>query len=81
MHPSCGNEGFTMVVVEKIPNDLHVMAVRGEEQNPRVTNEKTIKIYADNESRVERFGKDGRYPKREQHPSREWWKNHILSPT
>ena len=28
--------------------------------------------------RIVRFGNNGKYPNREQHLTREWWKNHIL---
>ena len=43
-----------------------------------VANEEAIEIPVENDGRVERFGKDGRYPKRERRPPGEWWKNHIL---
>ena len=33
-----------------------------------VVNEEVIKIPVENDGGVERFGKDGRYPKRERHP-------------
>ena len=40
---------------------------------------KTIEIHVENDGRFDRFDKDGRYPKRERHPPREWQKNGILS--
>ena len=42
-----------------------------------VANEETIEISTKNDGHNERFGKDGRYPKREQLPPGKWWKNHI----
>ena len=43
-----------------------------------VANEEPIKISVENDGRDERFGKVGRYPKREHRPPGKWWKNHIL---
>ena len=36
-----------------------------------------MKISMENDGRVERFGKNGRYPKGMWQPSGERWKNHI----
>jgi hypothetical protein len=44
-----------------------------------VANKEAIKIPAEHDIRVEKFGKDRRYPKKEQCPPGEWWKNHVLS--
>ena len=43
-----------------------------------VANEEAIKIPAENDGRVDKFGKDGRFSKRERRLSKEWWKNYIL---
>ena len=43
-----------------------------------VANEEAIKIPAENGGPVERFSKNGRYPKKERCRPGEWWKNHIL---
>ena len=37
-----------------------------------VANEEAIKILAMNDDHVEKIGEDGRFPKRERRPSREW---------
>ena len=59
------------------------MADNGEEHKEQVedhliANEDTIKILAKNDNHVEKFGKDGRYPKKKWRPPGEWWKKHIL---
>ena len=43
-----------------------------------VANEEAIKISVKKHGRVERFGKVGRYSKRERRPPKEWWKNHFV---
>ena len=37
-----------------------------------IANEEAIEISTENDGRVERFSKDGRYLKRERRPFREW---------
>jgi hypothetical protein len=43
-----------------------------------VANKEIINIPVENDGHDEKFGKDGRYPKRKRHLPREGWKNHIL---
>ena len=44
-----------------------------------VANEETIAKPAENDGHIKELNKGGRYPKNEQGPPREWWKNLILS--
>ena len=81
MRPSGRNEGPMVVVVDE--SSKSSSCDDGEEREEQVgdhlvANEETIEIPAENDGHVERFGKDGRYPKRERRPPGEWWKNHIL---
>ena len=81
IHLSGRNEGPTAVVVEK---SFKLSSCDNNEERKKqvrdhlVANEEAIEIPENNDGRIERFGKDGRYPKREQRLPKEWWKNHIL---
>ena len=84
MHSNKRNEGSKAVVVDE--SFKSSSCDDGEERKEQVgdhlvANEETIEILVENDSHVERFGKDGKYFKREQPPSGEWWKNHINLPT
>ena len=84
MHPSGRNEGSTVVIIdESSKSSLCDDDEEREEQvkDHLVANEEINKTPTGNDGHVERFSKDGKYPKREQHPLKEWWKNHILPPT
>ena len=78
------NEGSKAVVVDE--SFKSSSCDDGEERKEQVgdhlvANEERIETLVENDSHVERFGKDGKYFKREQPPSGEWWKNHINLPT
>lgn len=65
MHPSGKKKGPTVVLVdESCKLSLYNNGEEREEQvgDHLVANEEAIKIPAENDGRVERFGKDGRYP-------------------
>lgn len=44
-----------------------------------VANQEAIQIPAENDSLVEKFGRNGRHPKREQLPLKLYLNNHIVS--
>lgn len=85
IHQSGRNEGPTIVVLEK--SSKSSSCDDDEECKEQVgyhlvTNEKAIKILADNDGCIERVGNDQRFPKRERRerrPPGEWWRNHIPS--
>ena len=75
MRPSRRNEGPMVVVVDEYFKLCS--CDDGEEReeqvgNHFVTSEERIKTPVVNDGRVERFGKDERYPKRKQHLQGEW---------
>ena len=79
--PSRRNEGSTMVVVDK--SFKSSLCDDGEEREEQVgdhlvANGEVIEIPPENDGHIERFGKDGKYSKRERCMFRKWWKNHIL---
>ena len=81
IRPSGKNEGPTAVVVDEPSKSSS--CDHGEEHEEQVgdhliTHEEAIKIPAENDGRVDKFDKDGRYPKRERRLPGEWWKNHSL---
>ena len=81
IRPSERNEGPTVVLVDESSKSSY--CDDGEEREEQVddylvANEEAFEIPVENDGRSERFGNDGIYPKRVQHPPGEWWKNHIL---
>ena len=80
--PSGRNEGPTVVVVDEPSKWSSCEDVEEHEEqvgDHLIANEEAIEFLADNDGRIERFGNDEKYPKREWRPPGEWWKNHILS--
>lgn len=74
------NEGPTTVVMDE--SSKSSLCDDGEEYQEQVGDhlvaiKEAIKVPTENDGCIERFSKDGRFPKRERRPPGEGWKNHI----
>lgn len=81
LHPSGGNEGPMVVIVDetfKLYSCDDSEEFEDQVGDHLVTIEETITRYAENDRHVERICEDGSCSNREWYAPREWWKNHIL---
>lgn len=81
MYLSGRNEGSMVVVMKK--SFKSSFCIDGEEREEQleghlVAHEQAFGLPSDNDGCVKRFGKNGRYPKKERCRFGGWWKNHIL---